>query len=117
MDPPDPEPPLSPVQQKKTKRELSTGEQTQQHVSRLLFEMQHSGIDDRFLRDTLTVVTGDFLHVIWRTISRIWARAQEFFQNPDIRQFRASTRKKKKCERHKKWNHDEICKAVFYPPF
>ena len=52
MDPPDPEPPLSHVQQKKTKREL-IGKEWQQIVSRLLFEMQHSGIDGKFLRGTL----------------------------------------------------------------
>jgi hypothetical protein len=101
MDPPDPEPSLSPVQQKKTKREL-TGEERQQIVLRLLFEMQHSGIDgSKFLRGTLTVVAGDF-HVTRRTIRRIWARAQEIFENPDIRQFCAIRRKKKKCGRHKK---------------
>ena len=92
MDPPDPEAPLTPVPQKKTKREL-TGEERQQIVSRLLFEMQHSGIDGKFLRGTLTVVVGNF-HVTRRTISRIWARAQENFQNPVILQFRASLRKK-----------------------
>ena len=39
MDPPDPEPPLTPVSNKKTKREL-TGDKGQQIVSRLLFEIQ-----------------------------------------------------------------------------
>ena len=92
MDPPDPELPVSPVQQKKTKREL-TGEERQQIVSRLLFEMQNSSIDGKFLRGTLMAVAGKF-HVNRRTICRIWARAQENFENPDLRQFRASPRKK-----------------------
>jgi hypothetical protein len=96
------------------KRKL-TGKERQQFVLRLLFEIQHSGIDGKFLRGTLTVVAGKF-HVTRRTISRIWARAQEFFQNPDIRQFCASPLKKKKCGRHKKWNHDEICEAVTLIP-
>ena len=80
--------------------------------------MQHSGIDGKFLRDTLKVVAGNF-HVTRRTISRIWARAHENFQNPDILQFCASPRKKKMCGRHKKWNHAEICEAVTlaYHPF
>ena len=110
MDPLDPKPVLSPVKQKKTKREL-TDKEKQQIVSRLLFEMQHSGIDGKFVRGTLTVVAGEF-HVTRRTSNRILARAQAFFQNPDIRQFRASPQKKKKCGRPKKWNHDEICEAV-----
>ena len=55
MDSPDPEPTLSPVQQKTTKRELA-GEERQQIVSRLLFEMQYSGIEGKFLRGTLTVI-------------------------------------------------------------
>ena len=60
MDSPDPEPTVSLVQQKKTKREL-TGEERQQFVSRLLFEMQHSGIEGKFLRDTLTVNAVSFM--------------------------------------------------------
>ena len=115
MDPPDPDPSLTPVPQKKAKREL-TGEERQQIVSRLLFEMQNSSVDGKFLRDTLTVVAGEF-HVTLRTMSRVWAHAQENFQNPDILQFRSSPRKKK-CGRHKKWNHDEIREAVaLIPPF
>ena len=60
MDSPDPESTLSPVQQKTTKREL-TGEERQQIVSRLLFEMQDSGIEGKFLRGTLTVVAASFM--------------------------------------------------------
>ena len=55
MDSPDPEPTLSPVQQKMTKRELIDKER-QQIVLRMLFEMQHSGIEGKFLRGTLTVM-------------------------------------------------------------
>ena len=51
MDPPDPKSTLSPVQQIKTKRKLADKE-SQQIVSRLLFEMQHSGIDGKFSRHT-----------------------------------------------------------------
>ena len=113
MDPPDPDPPLTHVSQKKTKREL-IGEERHQIVSRLLFEIQNLSVDGKFLRGTLTVVAGEF-HVTRSTISRVWARAQENFQNPDILQFRSSPRKKK-CGRHKKWNHDEIREAVALIP-
>ena len=88
MDPPDPDSPLTPVPQKKTKRKL-TGKERQQIVSRSLFEMQNSSVDGKFLRGKLTVVAGDF-HETRRTINRVWARAQENFQNPDSLQFRAS---------------------------
>ena len=76
--------------------------------------MQNSSVDGIFLRGTLTVVAGKF-HVTRRTISKVWARIQENFQNPDILQFCASPRKKK-CGRHKKWNHDEIREAVALIP-
>ena len=53
MDPPDPDPPLTPVLQKKAKREV-IGKERQQIVSRLLFEMQNLSVDGKFLRGTLT---------------------------------------------------------------
>ena len=111
---PRPRPPLIPVPQKKTKREL-TGKERQQIVSRLLFEMQNPSVDGKFLCVTLTVVAGEFHLTRRTTITRVWARAQENFQNPDILQFRSSPRKKK-CGRHKKWNHDEIREAVALIP-
>ena len=87
---------LSHVQQKKTKREL-TGKERQHIVSRLLFEMQCSGIDGKFLRRTLSVFTSKF-HVTWRTISRIWTHAQEHFQNPGNCQFCSSHRKRRSVD-------------------
>jgi hypothetical protein len=109
MDPPDPEPPLTPVPNKNTKRELTCIER-QQIVSRLMFELQERGVDGKFLRGTLKLVAGEF-HVCPRTITRVWARACQNYENPLIRQFRSSPQKKK-CGRHKKWNHNEVCKAV-----
>ena len=38
------------------------------------------------------------------------------FQNPNVLQFCASPRKKKKCGRRKKWNHDEVREAVALIP-
>ena len=59
MDPPDPEPPLTPVPNKKTKKEL-TGDERQQIVSRLLSELQVRGVDRKFSRGTLKLVAGDY---------------------------------------------------------
>ena len=115
MDPPDPNPPLTPVPQKKKKREL-TGKERQQIVLRLLFEMmQNLSVDGKFLRGTLTVVGGEF-HVTWRTISRVWARAQEIFQNPDILKFHSSPRIKK-CGRHKNGTMMKFAKLLLLSPF
>ncbi len=71
--------------------------------------MQERGVEGKFLRGTLKLVAGKF-HVCPRTITRVWARAGQNYENPLIRQFRSSPQKKK-CGRHKKWNHDEVCKA------
>ena len=109
MDPPDPEPPLTPVPNKKTKKELTLHER-QQIVSRLLFELQVRGVDGKFSRGTLKLVAGDY-HVCPRTIRRVWERARQNFENPEVRQFRSSPRKKK-CGRHRKWDPDEIREAV-----
>ena len=111
----DPEPPFSPVQQKKTKREL-TGKERQQIGSRLLFEMQHSGTDGKFLRGTLTVIAGKF-NVTRRTISRIWARAQEQFQNPDIRQFHASPQKRRSVDNTGNETMIKFVKLLHLSPF
>ena len=99
MDPPDPELPLTPVPNKNTKRKLTCIE-TQQIVSRLMFELQERGVDGKFLRGTLKLVADEF-HVCSRTITRVWARACQNYENPLIRQFHSSPQKKK-CGRHKK---------------
>jgi hypothetical protein len=109
MDPPDPEPPLSPAEEKRTKKEL-TGKAREQIVSRLLFELKENGVDGKFLRGTQSAVALDF-HVSQRTIRRVWARALQNFENPNIRQYRSSPQKKN-CGRPKKWNHDEVREAV-----
>lgn len=109
MDPPDPEPPLRPLQGQRTKKEL-TRETRQRIVSRLLNELKDHGNEGRFARGTIPVVAQDF-HVCTRTIRRVWARAVENFENPDICQFRSSPQKHR-CGRPKKWNHDEVREAV-----
>jgi hypothetical protein len=92
MDPPDPEPPLTPVQNKNTKRELTCIER-QQIVSKLMFELQERSVDGKFLHGTLKLVAGEF-HVCPETITRAWARACQNYENPLIRQFRSSPQKK-----------------------
>jgi hypothetical protein len=47
MDPPDPEPTLTPVLNKNTKRELFCNER-QRIVSRFMFELQERGVDESF---------------------------------------------------------------------
>ena len=69
MDPPEPQPPLTPVPNKKTKKGL-TGDERQQIVSRLLFELQVRGVNRKFSRGTLKLVAGDY-HMCPRTIKRV----------------------------------------------
>jgi hypothetical protein len=59
MDAPDPEPPLTPVPNKRKKREL-TGDDRRKIVSRLMFEMQERGFDGKFSRGTMKVVAGEY---------------------------------------------------------
>ena len=113
MDPPEPEPQPRPVQEQRRKKELTRDQRTQ-IVSRLLFELQHHGADGNFARGTLTAVAIEF-HVCEKTIRNVWKRAVENFQDPDIRQFRASP-KKRNCGRPRKWNHDDVREAVKLVP-
>ena len=116
MDSPDPEPTLSLVQQKKTKRELN-GEERQQIVSRLLFEMQHLGIEGKYLRDT-NGQCGEF-HVTQQTISRIWARAQEILRIQTFVSFVPAPGKRRSVDESRNGtNHDEIVKLFsHHTPF
>jgi hypothetical protein len=113
MDPPEPEPQPRPVQEQRRKKELTRDQRTQ-IVSRLLFELQHHGADGNFARGTLTAVAIEF-HVCEKTIRNVWKRAVQNFQDPDIRQFRASP-KKRNCGRPRKWNHDDVREAVKLVP-
>ncbi len=58
---------------------------------------------------------GHEFHMCNKTIRRVWARAIQNFENPDIRQFRSSPLKKN-CGRPKLWNHDEVREAVKLVP-
>jgi hypothetical protein len=106
MDPPEPEPQPRPVQEGRRERELTRD----QIVSRLLFELQTHGVDGKFARGTIPAVAQDF-HVCQRTVRNVWKRAVANYQDPDIRQFRASPQKRN-SGRPRKWNHDEVREAV-----
>jgi hypothetical protein len=69
MDPPDPDPQLRPLRERRTKKEL-TREVRQRIVSRLLSELKDHGDEGRFARGTIPVVARDFL-VCKRTIRRV----------------------------------------------
>ena len=69
MDSPDREPHLRPLQERRTKKELSR-EVRQRIVSRLLSELKDHGDEGRFVRGTIPVVARDF-HVCKRTIRRV----------------------------------------------
>ena len=69
MDSPDREPHLRPLQERRSKKEL-TREVRQRIVSRLLSELKDHGDEGRFARGTLPVVARDFL-VCKRTIRRV----------------------------------------------
>ena len=113
MDPPDPEPQPRPVQERRRKKEL-TRDQCTQIASRLLFELQNHGADGKFARGTITAVAQNF-HVCQQTIRNVWKRAVANFQDPDIRQFRASPQKRN-CGRPRKGNHDDVREAVKLVP-
>jgi hypothetical protein len=72
MDPPDPEPQLRPLQERRSKKEL-TREVRQYIVSRLLSELKDHGDEGRFVSGTISVIAQDF-QVYKRTIRRVWAQ-------------------------------------------
>ena len=109
MNPPAPDPHKEIVGNPRQRREL-TDSQRDRIVSCLLWELQSHGQNGRFARGTVTVVANEF-YVCSKTIRRVWARALENFQNPEVRQFRSNT-EKKRCGRHRKWNHEEVREAV-----
>ena len=62
-----------------------------------MFELQERGVDGKFLRGTLKLVAGEF-HVCPRTITRVWARTRQNYENSLIRQFRSSPPQKRCAE-------------------
>ncbi len=99
-----------PPQQERMKRELTTDER-KHIVSRLLTEDQQGGDVGKFPRGIITAVAADF-HVCSKTITNIWTRAQENYDDPTVRQYQASPRKKRNCGRKKKWDSEAIMEAI-----
>jgi hypothetical protein len=66
-----------------------------------MFELQERGVDGKFLRETLKLVAGEF-HVCPRTITRVWARACQNYENPLIRQFHSSRSPEKEVRKTQK---------------
>ena len=65
----------------------------------------------QFSKGILTAVASEF-RVSHDTIRRAWKRAVENFNDPDVKQFRASPQKINNCGRPQKWNRDELREAV-----
>ena len=74
------------------RRKDLTGRQRQDAVARLLWELKDHGPTMRFPKGVVTAVASEFC-VSHDTIRRIWKRAVENFNDPDIKQFRASPQK------------------------
>ena len=110
MDSRDPEPKVSHLQQKKTKREL-IGEERQQIVSRLLIEMQHSGIEGKFLRGTLTVIAGEF-HVIGEQLADFGRVHKKCFRIQTFISFVPAPGKRSVDDTRSGAKHDKIREAV-----
>ena len=115
MDPPAPEPQPRPVLQERHQGDLTESER-KQIVSALLFESKDGDLVGKLRYGALSEIARTF-HVHPRTIKRIWERALQSYQNPEVRAFRCSPRKKHNVGRKKKWNHQEVRDAVREIPF
>ena len=110
MDLPPPDPQPRPVVVARKRKELA-GKERQYIVTRLLWELKEGDHNAKFGRGVLTAVAEEF-NVTDHSIRRVWKRAVQSFENPAVRQLRASPRKKKNCGRKMKWNRDEVREAI-----
>jgi hypothetical protein len=115
MDPPAPEPQLRRLPLERHRPHLTACER-KQIVSTLLFEAKDGNLLGKLRHGAITAVANTY-NVHHQTIKKIWERARENFQNPDVRAFRASPKKKHNSGRKKKWNHQEVRDAVREIPF
>ena len=97
------------VPQERERREL-TALETRQVVCELLRSLKDPNDLNKLRRGALTDIAKMF-HVHPRTISRVWARAIENYENPRIKTFRASPRKNKIGQR-RQWIPEEVREAV-----
>jgi len=97
----------------RTKPEM-TSDQVKQIISQLISQVKHDHPDHKLKTGVLAQVANNFnIHV--RTVSRIWKKARQNFNDPHIAAFRC-TPQKKKCGRKSKYNRDEIRAAVITIP-
>ena len=106
--PPNPQQRLPPEH---IQRKELTAEQRRNIVTRLLWELKDGHRNGKFGRGVLTAVADEF-HVSHFTIRRVWKRAVQNFEDPTIRQLRASPRKSKTSGRKKKWDRDEVRDSI-----
>jgi hypothetical protein len=105
----EPDPQQQPVPQEQGRREL-TALQTRQVVCELLRSVEDPNDVTKLRRGAITDLARRF-HVHRRTISRVWARAVENYENPHVRTFRASPHKNK-TGRRQQWIPEEVREAV-----
>jgi hypothetical protein len=102
-------PQQQPVPQERERRELTPLE-TRQVVCELLRSLKDPNDVKKLRRGALTDIAKMF-HVHPRTISRVWARAIQNYENPHVRTFRASPRKNQ-TGRKSQWIPEEVREAV-----
>lgn len=106
----EPDPQQRPALQARQRREL-TALETRQVICDLLRALKDPNDVKSLRRGALTDIARRF-HVHPRTISRVWARAIENYENPHVRTFRASPRKSGKTGRKALWNPEDVKQAV-----
>ena len=85
---------------REVKRKELTGKERQNVVTRLLWELKDGHRNAKFAPGVLTAVAEEF-HVSHHTIRRVWKRAVQNFEDPNVRQLRASPLKARNCGRKK----------------
>jgi hypothetical protein len=91
-----------------------TADQRKQIVSQLLLRLKDGIAPPELKRGALKEVANNF-DVISKTISNIWKRALQSYEDPDIGAFRASPRKHI-GGRHQKYDRDAVRAAVLLVP-
>jgi hypothetical protein len=91
-----------------------TSDQRKHMVSKLLLLVKEDTLPLQLKWGGL-ISNADIFDVTSRTISKIWKRAPQSFEDPTIRAFRASPLKKR-CGRHQKYNHNAVREAILEVP-
>jgi hypothetical protein len=99
----------APAERKEKRKTELTSDDRKRIVSTLLLSVQ-DGNPKKLRRGVLSAVAESY-HVNPQTIRRVWARALQNYEDPDVRAFRSSPQKNK-CGRKKKWNANEVREAI-----